>query len=132
VPGARPPIKALCVVPHGLEEGSEVSLPARELGLVVGEPTEFRFLSSSVRQDDHVGTVLDTWEDDELEELPALTTTLEWDGREGAAVPVHLEARVTEVGVLELWCVSRDARHRWKLEFNVRTPPAPGGGGVVG
>ena len=132
VPGARPPIKALCVVPHGLEEGSEVALPARELGLVVGEPTEFRFLSSSVRHDDHVGTVLDTWEDDELEELPALTTTLDWDGREGAAVPVHLEARVTEVGVLELWCVSRDARHRWKLEFNVRTPPAPGGGSVVG
>ena len=26
---------------------------------------------------------------------------------------------VTEVGVLQLWCVARDGR-RWKLEFNVR------------
>jgi hypothetical protein len=120
VPGARPPIKALCVVPHGLEEGSEVELPLREFGLVVGEPTEFRFLSSSSRRDDHVGTLLDTWDDDDVEELPSLTTALEWSGHEGATVPVHLQARVNEVGVLELWFVSRDDKQRWKLEFNVR------------
>jgi molecular chaperone DnaK (HSP70) len=120
VPGVRPPIKALCVVPHGLEEGTEVELPAREFGLVVGEPTEFRFLSSSSRRDDHVGALLDTWEDDEVSELPPLATALEWEGHEGATVPVHLQARVNEVGVLELWFVSRDDQHRWKLEFNVR------------
>ena len=60
VPGMRPPIKAFCVVPHGLEEGSEVDLPAQEFGLVVGEPTEFRFLSSATRRDevgDHRGDV---------------------------------------------------------------------------
>jgi molecular chaperone DnaK (HSP70) len=128
VPGARPPIKALCVVPHGLEEGSEVTLPAREFGLVVGEPTEFRFLGSSSRRDDHVGTLLDTWEDDEIEELPALTTELAWEGHEGATVPVHLEARVNEVGVLELWFVSRDDRQRWKLELNVRGQGSGTGG----
>jgi len=33
--------------------------------------------------------------------------------------PVSFESVVTETGVLQLWCVSRDAR-RWKLEFNVR------------
>ena len=121
VPGVRPPIKALCVVPRGLEEGSEVELPARELGLVVGEPTEFRFLGSSTRREDHVGTVLDVWNDDELQELPPLSTTLDWEGHEGATVPVHLQARVNEVGVLELWCVSRDEQRRWKLELNVRS-----------
>ena len=120
VPGVRPPIKALCVVPHGLEEGTEVELPAREFGLVVGEPTEFRFLSSSSRHDDHVGSLLDAWDDDEVSELPPLATSLEWQGHEGATVPVHLQARVNEVGVLELWFVSRDERQRWKLEFNVR------------
>lgn len=119
VPGVRPPIKALCVVPHGLEEGTEVELPAREFGLVVGEPTEFRFLSSSSRHDDHVGTLLDSWDSAEVEELPSLGTTLDWSGHEGATVPVHLQARVNEVGVLELWFVSRDGQ-RWKLEFNVR------------
>jgi hypothetical protein len=52
-----------------------------------------------------------------------LETALEWKGQEGATVPVRLQARVTEVGVLELWCVSRDGTHRWKLEFNVRSTP---------
>jgi hypothetical protein len=122
VPGMRPPIKALCVVPHGLEEGSEVELPAREFGLVVGEPTEFRFLSSATRREDHVGTLLDTWNAEEIEELPPLTTALDWHGHEGSMVPVHLQARVNEVGVLELWFVSRDDQQRWKLEFNVRAP----------
>jgi molecular chaperone DnaK (HSP70) len=121
VPGVRPPIKALCVVPRGLEEGSELQLPAQEFGLVVGEATEFRFLSSATRREDQVGTIVETWEDD-IGELAPLETTLQWEGQEGATVPVRLEARVTEVGVLELWCVSRDGTQRWKLEFNVRAP----------
>jgi hypothetical protein len=33
---------------------------------------------------------------------------------------VWLQSIVTEVGALELWCVSRDEEHRWKLEFNLR------------
>ena len=119
VPGMRPPIKALCVVPHGLEEGSEVNLPEQEFGLVVGEPAEFRFLGSSTRRDDTVGTLVESWDDD-IEELPPLDATLDWQGQEGTTVPVRLQARVNEVGVLELWFVSRDAGQRWKLEFNVR------------
>ena len=35
-------------------------------------------------------------------------------------MPVRLEAHVTEVGTLELWCVARDGRGRWKLEYSVR------------
>jgi hypothetical protein len=30
---------------------------------------------------------------------------------------------VTEIGTLELWCVSRQDDKRWKLEFNVREKP---------
>ena len=119
VPGMRPPIKALCVAPRGLEEGSEVELPPQELGLVVGEPAEFRFLSSATRRDDQVGTLLESWGDD-ISELEPLEATVSWKGHEGTTVPVRLQARVTELGVLELWCVSRDGKQRWKLEFNVR------------
>ena len=44
-----------------------------------------------------------------------------YDSRaEGRTVPVHLHSRVTEVGTLELWFISRDGKQRWKLEFNVR------------
>lgn len=120
VPGVRPPIRALCVVPQGLEEGSEVRLPEREFALVVGEPTEFRFLGSSSRRDDRVGDVVETWGDD-IQELSPLAATLDRKGREGSTVPVRLEARVNEVGILELWCVARDGKGRWKLEFNVRS-----------
>jgi molecular chaperone DnaK (HSP70) len=120
VPGMRPPLKALCVVPRGLEEGSEVDLPAREFGLAVGEPAEFRFLSSTGPRDDEIGSLHENWSEEELEELSPLATTLQWKGKEGATVPIHLQARVNELGVLELWCVSRDDEQRWKLEFNVR------------
>jgi molecular chaperone DnaK (HSP70) len=122
VPGVPAPVRALCVAPFGMEEGSEVELPGAEFGLVVGEPAEFRFLGSSVRRDDAPGTVVEAWAPGEIEPLAPLEATLPADGDEGRAVPVRLHARVTEVGTLELWCVTRDARRRWKLEFNVRHP----------
>ena len=76
VPGVPPPIKALCVVPMGMEEGTEADVPSTELGLVVGEPAVFRFLSSTTRRDDPVGTVLDRWNPEEIQELAPLETAL--------------------------------------------------------
>jgi Hsp70 protein len=119
VPGSPPPLKALCVVPFGMEEGTEADVPGQEFGLVVGEPAEFRFLGSNVRRGDAVGTMVEEWEG-QIEELAPLATTLEAAGKEGRTVPVHLHSKVTEVGTLELWCLSRDGKQRWKLEFNVR------------
>jgi hypothetical protein len=119
VPGSPPPLKALCVVPFGMEEGTEADVPGQEFGLVVGEPAEFRFLGSNVRRGDTVGTVVEEWEG-QIEELSPMTTTLEAPGKEGRTVPVHLHSKVTEVGTLELWCFGRDKDQRWKLEFNVR------------
>src|SRR5215813_13222505 len=52
VPGMAAPVKALCLAPFGMEEGTEVELPGAEFGLVVGEPAEFRLFGSSVRRDD--------------------------------------------------------------------------------
>jgi hypothetical protein len=119
VPGAAPPMKALCVAPFGMEEGSEADVPGQEFGLVVGSPAEFRFLGSTVRRDDPPGALVEEWEG-EIDELAPLTTTLEASGKQGQMVPVHLHSKVTEVGTLELWCMSRDGKQRWKLEFNVR------------
>ena len=119
VPGMEAPLKALCVVPFGMEEGTEATIIGREFGLVVGEPAEFRFLSSSVRKQDHVGSLLEDWGSD-IEELSPLEVTLKLDGQQGTVVPVRLETRVTELGTLEVWCVSRDGTERWKLELNIR------------
>jgi hypothetical protein len=119
VPGMEAPLKALCVVPFGMEEGTEATIPNREFGLVVGEPAEFRFLTSSIRKQDHVGSLLEDWGDD-LDELGPPEVTLTLDGQQGTVVPVRLATRVTEIGTLEVWCVSRDAKQRWKLELNIR------------
>jgi hypothetical protein len=121
VPGLEPPIQALCVAPFGMEEGTDAALPAQEFGLVVGEPVHFRFFGSSVRRQDQVGTMLDYWQPDELQELERIEATLPPEGRTpGEVVPVKLHARVTEAGTLELEAVPRGAGERWKVEFDVR------------
>jgi len=43
IPGFSRPLKALCVVPFGMEEGSELEIPNQEFGLVVGQTARFRF-----------------------------------------------------------------------------------------
>ncbi len=119
VPGMAPPVKGVCVVPQGMEEGSEAPLPGREFGLVTGEPVQFRFFSSSVRAGDPVGTVVE--QVDELEETASLELTLPPLGEgAGQVVPVRLHSLVTEVGTLELWLRHEASGRQWKLEFNVR------------
>ena len=119
VPGVPAPLKALCVVPFGMEEGTSASIAERQFGLIVGEPAEFRFLTSTVRKTDRVGAMVEDW-GDELEELSPLEVTLDVAGKDDVAIPVTLESRVTEVGTLELWCVGRESGQRWKLELNIR------------
>jgi len=98
-----------------MEEGTEAVLPDKEFGLVVGEPVKFDFLGSHTRRHDTIGTVVEDWEG-EVEQITTVETSLE--GEAGAIVPVTLNTKVTEVGTLELWCVSREDDKRFRLEFN--------------
>ena len=122
IPGAPRPLRAVCAVPFGMEEGTTAEVPGGEIGLVVGEPAHFRFFSSAVRPQDKPGDVLRRWTDDELTETDSLEATLPAaaQGAEDGIVPVRLESRITELGVLELWGVSTVGDERWKLEFSVR------------
>jgi hypothetical protein len=120
VPGFEPPVKGLCVAPFGMEEGTQADVPPQEFALVVGEPTVFRFFSSSVRREDRVGDMVENAAGNgDLEEVAPIETTLQ--GEEGKLVPVNLQAAVTEVGTLELRCLEKGGAGRWKLELNVRT-----------
>lgn len=121
VPGMPPELEALCIAPFGMEEGTEVELPHDEFGLVIGEPVRFRFFASKTRREDIVGTRLDYWTDEELEELDEIEITLHEENRKaGEVVPVHLSAAVTEIGTLELHAISNQDDNRWKIEFDVR------------
>ena len=122
IPGAQRPLQALCVVPFGMEEGTEIDIPSKEIGLVHGEPAEFRFFSSAVRKEDKPGDLLPQGNDSELSETTPLLATLPLDESVSEPyVPVTFQTRITELGVFELWCVSGQSDGRWKLEFNVRS-----------
>ena len=120
IPGMAPPLRALCVAPFGMEEGTEADAASQSFGLVIGEPAEFRFLASSTRREDKAGQLLEA-ADDSMQELAPVATTLEAGPADsGTLVPVRLHSRVTEVGTLELWCQEEQGARRWKLEYDLR------------
>lgn len=120
VPGMEPPIKAMCVVPHGMEEATTEDISGVEFDLCIwtGEPASFRFLSSTTRRGDQPGQIFDV--NDEFEEHAPIETILGEPGEEGRPVEVDLRAHLTEIGVLQLSCVDRHSREEYHLEFNVR------------
>ncbi len=118
IPGFPAPLKALTVVPFGMEEGTEARIPGREFGLIVGQPAEFRFFTSAARKNDQPGNLIEDI-GEELEELSPMEVSFGSGEQSSEVVPVSFETVVTETGMLQLWCVARDGR-RWKLEFNVR------------
>jgi Hsp70 protein len=121
IPGIPRPLSGLCVVSAGMEEGTETDVPSDEFGLIVGQPATFRFFRSSIRDQDRPGQLIQNWQDDELIETDPLSATLEPDDSvDGSCVPVKFHAKITELGVFELWCVATGSDQRWKLEFSVR------------
>jgi hypothetical protein len=123
IPGMEPPLEALCVVNYGLEEGSSVTIDAQGLALVVGEPTEFRFFSSTVRHDDKIGDRIDANDCPDLVELPSLQVLLTRSEDESSAnlIPVKLRTDLTDIGTLQLWCEEQNGKNFWKLEFDIRS-----------
>ncbi|HCP13672.1 MAG TPA: Hsp70 family protein, partial [Planctomycetaceae bacterium] len=121
LPGIGRPLKALCVAAQGMEEGTAVDVPSEEVGLVVGEPARFRFFGAAGRKQDQPGDLLSRWSADELVETDSLEATLPADeDSEDGWVPVRFHTQLTELGILELWCVHSPSGRRWKLEFSVR------------
>jgi len=128
IPGAPRPLKALCVAPVGMEEGTSADVPSDEIGLIVGETAHFRFFSSTVRKDDRPGTILDsshiTSAEADLQEGDSMETVLpatDADGNEtDDYIPIRFRTNITELGIMELWCDSTISDKQWKLEFSVR------------
>lgn len=123
IPGMEPPLEALCVVNFGLEEGSSVTIDAQGLALVVGEPTEFRFFSSTVRHDDKIGNRIDANDCPDLVELPPLQVMLTRSEEDSSVnlIPVKLRTDLTDIGTLQLWCEEIKGENSWKLEFDIRS-----------
>jgi len=122
-PAPAPRSAPLCVVPFGMEEGTEADVPGEEIGLVVGEPATFRFFSSATRKQDHPGEppprlVRRRTRESVLPSKPTSPSPTRW---KKTYVPVHFHSKISELGVFESGASARTTNsQRWKLEFSVR------------
>ena len=112
---------SFCIAPFGMEEGSQIAVKPDVFHVTLGQPVQFRFFSSNTRRDDPVGLRLNFWQPQELEELAAISATLEVGNQQaGAQVPVRLESSISEIGTLIVELVALDDSQRWQVEFDVR------------
>ena len=113
-------VTALCLVRRGMEEGEEVEITKPDLEVVANRAVSFPLYASSTRTGDRPGELVRAARESVVE-LPPLRTVLRF-GKKLAIrkIPVHVVARLTEVGTLEVWCRSLTTEHRWRLQFQLR------------
>jgi molecular chaperone DnaK (HSP70) len=109
--------RGLCVIPRGQPEGQPVDVGERPFHLALGRPVQFP-LYSTAAQFEKPGDVVPLRED--MKRLPPIHAFLKSTRTRVGKVPVHLRASLTEIGTLELWCVSNRGDDRWRLEFELR------------
>ncbi|MBP1683861.1 MAG: hypothetical protein H6Q33_4 [Deltaproteobacteria bacterium] len=118
-------ITVLCLAPRGMHEGDEVEITEPALDVLANRAVSFPLFASSTRTGERAGQLV-LAEPDSVTELPPIRTVLRF-GKKLAArkIPVHVVARLTEVGTLEVWCRSLTTEHRWRLQFQLREHAAP-------
>jgi hypothetical protein len=111
---------AVCLAPAGAEPGHDIELD-RDFELQVSQPVEFPLFVSSTRLTDHPGELFPL-DREQMTPLPPIRTVLRTGKKEDAeTVKVHLHARLTEIGTLEMWCSEVAGRRTWRLQFDVRS-----------
>lgn len=121
-------INAVCIFPRGSEEGKEILLSERAFALRLNQPVRFHLVSSTDdrgKSPPSLGDLLELSINDVVR-LPPIATVLHAKSTDTKQeVTVQLATTLTEVGTLELHCVStQDPGQRWLLEFQLRTDHA--------
>ncbi|MDW5441597.1 Hsp70 family protein [Polaromonas sp. SM01] len=129
---AKAKAQGICLLPRGSEPGREVLLNGRSFALRVGQPVRFQLFSaiSNAHQAPAQAGELVVLDDDQFVRLPPIVMVLQAPSNTAAPDPVHtgrqeiavqLATSLTEVGTLEMHCVSvADPSQRWRLEFDLR------------
>jgi len=118
-PGNGETVSAVCVLARGTEEGTE-QIFDHPFTIVTNRPVSFLLLSSTTRPD-RGGEIVDLNPDDVREHAPLVTVFRFGRKSRHVELPVRLSVAFTEVGTLELWCISQTTEHRWRLRFQVRS-----------
>ena len=112
--------QGVCLLPKGTEAGQEISLEGRRFALRLGEPVQFHLLSSTA-DTAYAAGALSVVDDEGFVSLPPLVAALDKAYGDAAEVEVGLVTTLTEVGTLQIDCVSHaDSRQRWNVEFQIR------------
>lgn len=124
VRGKQKKVRSLvCVLPRGLEPGRVLRLENAEFDLLVNQPVRFQCFYSYRRAGDAAGAVV-PWNAEDFRPLPSLQTAIhlppERPRPANNRVRVTLEASLSELGLLQLYCVESADGGRWRLDFNLR------------
>jgi molecular chaperone DnaK (HSP70) len=113
----------VCVLPRNAASEEEFRVSESGLELRVNRPVKFQPYYSTRRSHDRAGSLV-SLNDRDFSKLPQLQATARVTGRapKDNKVPVTLTARINELGLLRVACVSADPaiRESWPLEFNLR------------
>jgi molecular chaperone DnaK (HSP70) len=118
-------LNVLCIAQRGMLEGEEVEIEKPELDAITNRGVSFPLYASSTRLGDRSGQLLEA-ERDTLTALPPIRTVLRFGKKmEARKIPVHVLTRLTEIGMLELYCRSQSTDHQWRLQFQLRDQALP-------
>jgi molecular chaperone DnaK (HSP70) len=112
---------AVCILPKGSEEGTEIPLLEQRFALQVNQPVQFSLVACSNDDEFVAGQVvaLDATQE-HFQSLPPLVAALDANDQRNQ-VEVSLITRLTEVGTLDIQCYSlQDVNQRWQVEFQLR------------
>jgi hypothetical protein len=113
--------QAVCLLPAGIEPGQDIALTERRFDLLISEPVEFPLFVSSTRLTDKPGELVAV-DRERMTPLPPMRTVLRAKKKsDGETASVHLHARLTEIGTLDLWLSEIEGRKSWRLQFDVRS-----------
>lgn len=121
--------RGICLLPRGTDTGREVLLAGRTFALRLGQPVRFHLVTSVAQRPEQAGDLVDLNED--FAPLPPIVMVLPAAPGQPQDMPVQLAAVLTEVGTLEMHCVSLlDPGQRWQLAFDLRHAGADGDDGA--
>jgi molecular chaperone DnaK (HSP70) len=115
----------VCVLPRGAAAEQTFEIADRPLELRINRPVRFQAYSSTRHGKAKAGDILE-WSEGEFHPLPPLETVAKVEDSDGGdsrrTVPVSLTAKLNELGLLQVSCVSTDPdlQRSWPLEFNLR------------
>jgi molecular chaperone DnaK (HSP70) len=112
---------AVCLLPAGIAAEQMIELTDRQFQLRIRQPVEFPLYTSSLRMADTPGTLVPI-DPQLLQPLPPIRTVLTSGRRKSQAevIPVTLQAQLSDIGTLELWCREATGDRQWRLQFDVR------------